>query len=442
MNTHLLSMSCLLSFFVIGCQNQSTTNAPSNNSGKKPLMLVKVQQPERRALRSTTKQPVTLHAYYEAEIYAKVSGYLPLETFKADIGLKVKKDDILGIIDVPEMKERMAKQEALIKQLQAEKKFAEASVEVSKADLKAASALHEKVKSDVTKSNAQMVADKRELDRVLDLIQQQAAAQRLEDEARYRYQSSKSAKESAEADVFLQKENIAISQAKLDKSKANVEITEQQVEVAKKALQEMKTMMDFATLKAPFAGTVVERHVEPGDLVRNSEATSGMQKPLFVIADLSKIRARVPVPERDTPYLRVGAKATVDLLALKGRPIPGTVSRIAGKLDDETRTMLVEIDLENPDRHYYPGMFGTATIELQDRPNCLVLPAPMVRYDDEGKSYVFIVDSSNKIQMTPVATGLDDGQTIEIVEGLTGNEQVVAPTARRLKVGQEVRIVK
>ena len=90
---------CLLS---LGCQGGSVSNSPQPKE-RLPL-LVKVRKPERRVLRSTTTQPVTLHAYYQAEIHAKVAGYLPRESFKAEIGQKVQEGEVLGIIDVPEIR--------------------------------------------------------------------------------------------------------------------------------------------------------------------------------------------------------------------------------------------------------------------------------------------------------------------------------------------------
>lgn len=426
----------------MGCQDDAAPNPQGNRDSGKKAQLVKVQKPERKVLRTQTRQPVTLHAYYQAEIHAKVSGYLPLENLKVDIGQEVEAGKVLGIIDVPELQQRVDRQEAFIKKLQAEQTHAQAAVAVAKAGLEAAKAQLETAKAEVNKTKARVDADKQELDRVADLVKQESVAQRLEDEANYRHEASLSAKKAAEANVSSHAEDVEVSRARIDIADAGVTIAERQVEVARKELAELKTLRDYATLKAPFKGTVIERNVEPGNLVQKPGATSGRPSSLFVIADLSRIRARVSVPERDTPWLKVGAKATLDLLALQGQLIEGNVSRISGAIEEETRTMLVEIDLPNPRRRLSPGMFGKATIELQERSNCLVLPAPMVRYDNAGNSYVLIVDQKNQIQSIPVVTGLDDGQTIEIIKGLSGEERVVEPTARRLKVGQNVQIAK
>ena len=87
-----------------------------------------------------------------------------------------------------------------------------------------------------------------------------------------------------------------------------------------------------------------------------------------------------------------------------------------------------------------PGMFGQATITLAPPGDTVTLPANAVRYDEQGNSYVYVVNASNEIEITEVQTGLDDGQYIEIAAGLTGNERIVGPLLRRLRVGQKVDV--
>ncbi|MFH1267418.1 MAG: efflux RND transporter periplasmic adaptor subunit, partial [Planctomycetota bacterium] len=160
--------------------------------------------------------------------------------------------------------------------------------------------------------------------------------------------------------------------------------------------------------------------------------------PLFVIAALDKVRVRVSVPERDAPWANVGDQATMTFPALPGESFSGKVARIAGSLDESTRTMTIEIDLENPQNRLLPGMFGESTIELEEQADSLVLPAGAVRYDEDGGSYVYVVDPTDQVRVVEVVTGLDDGHEIQITEGLSGNERVANAMIGRLKEGQKV----
>ncbi len=416
--------------------------SPPNRNSKAPtngLVQVIAQKPKRQSVRNTTTQPATVHPYHRAEIYARVAGYL--KELRADIGKVVKKGEVLGIIDIPELEKRKQKQLALIRKLEAVEAQAKADIKVAEANIKSAQANLSSAQAKIDATDAQLSADKKEYERIRDLVQSQSVATRLQDEAKKRFDSAKAAKVGAEAHLDSVKETITVAKARLEVAKANQKAAAAETDVARKDLQEMEAMMEFAKLKAPFAGTVVERHVEPGDLVRNTETTAGRQSPLFVVSELKRLRVRVPVPERDAALVQVGAKAAVKLNALGGRPIQAKVSRVAGMLEDDTRTMLVEVDLKNNGYSVLPGMFGQATIVLEKRPNCLVLPAQMVRYDKTGNSYVMVVDSKDKIQTLAVQTGLDDGEIIEITSGLQGDERIVLPTVRRLKSGQKVQVV-
>ena len=113
-----------------------------------------------------------------------------------------------------------------------------------------------------------------------------------------------------------------------------------------KELEEMDVLMAYATLKAPFAGVVTQRAVDPGDLVRNIQTASDAARPLFTIAQLRRVRVRVAVPEHEVPDVHVDAKVTIVLRALPNHSFDAKISRTPRALDESTRTMLVEIDLD------------------------------------------------------------------------------------------------
>jgi HlyD family secretion protein len=163
---------------------------------------------------------------------------------------------------------------------------------------------------------------------------------------------------------------------------------------------------------------------------------------LFTVSRLDKVRIRVPIPERDAPLVKEGKPAEFRAAEVfPGKVFTGKVSRLAGGLDGHTRTMLVEVDLDNPERALLPGMFGQVTLILEERSDRLVLPVRALRHDKAGQSYVLAVDAENKVCRIDVATGQDTGQRIEIPMGLTGQEQIITAQLAGLAPGQVVRCI-
>lgn len=435
-----VSLSGLLVALIAGCQEQNSVaqNHVAASAGN-DTVAVKVVSPQRITLCRKTTQPATIEAQHVAELHAKVAGYLT--ELKVDIGESVEADDVLAVIGLPEMVKAREKQEAIVRRLQADEKRAKASIALAAANVTAAEASRDQAKADIIMTDAQLTAGQAEFDRFEDLVSNKAVAGRLLDETRMKLQSSQAAKLAVQAAFESAKANVLVAQQELAVAEADWESAQTQTEVARKDVEETDAMMAYATLRAPFAGVVIERNVDPGDLVRNTQtASDSPRRPLFAIAQLDTVRACVMIPESETPWASEGDPMTLVMRAMPNREFEGKINRTAGSLDESTRTMLVEVDLPNPDRVLLPGMYGQATIMLEEKADCLVLPAGAVRYDAEGRSYVFVVGEDNTVSVVDVSTGLDDGHTIEITEGLSGNERVADAMRARLKPGQQVRV--
>ena len=426
---------CSAQFGASAVAEPSGANAQLHGSANADPATVKTISPQRIALRRTTTQPAIVQAYYQAELYAKASGYL--ETLNVDIGQQVDVGIVLCKIAVPEMDKAREKQEATIRRLQAEEKRAGAEVAVAEAAIESSKALLEQARAGVASTEANLRADRSEYDRFTELVESKAVAERLGDEALRRFSSSQARKAAAEAAVVSANANVGVAGAKLEAARADVAAAQAKTEVAQKALEEFDALLAYATLRSPLKGVVTQRHADPGDLIHNAP-TSG--KPLFVIAEIDKVRVQVPIPERDAHWVDVGDPVTLTFPALPGESFAGTVSRTSGGLDEDTQTLGVEVDLENSDHQLLPGYFGEATVLLEEHADAVVLPAGAVRHDEVGRSFVYVVDSANRVQVVDVATGIDDGQTIEITDGLDGSERIVDAMIGRLKQDQEVRV--
>ena len=427
-----------LAVLCCGCQSEPGAQTVADQVQGEELVRVKVVRPQKTTLQQKTTQPATLHAYHQAELFAKVSGYL--KELKVDIGSSVEKDDVLGTIKVPELEKAHERQEATILHLTEEEKRSQAGIDLAKANVQAAVASRDQAKADINKTDAQLTADRAEFVRVEELVSTKSIAGRLLDEARKKLESSQAAKTSAEAASNSAEANVSVANSQQAVAAAELDASKAATDVARKQLEEMDVLMAYATLKSPFKGVVIERNVDPGDLVRNIQTASDYRsRPLFVIAQLDKIRVRIAVPENEAPWAEVGDTVTLQLRAMPGRKIPGRINRTAGALDESTRTMLIEVDLPNTEGALLPGMYGEATIILEEKADALMLSAAAVRYNATGGSFVYVVDSGGTIRKFDVTTGLDDGKEIEITSGLNENARVVDSMIGTLEPGQKVQ---
>lgn len=385
--------------------------------------VVKTTSPKQTSLRKTTSQPATARAYYMSELHAKVAGYAGEP--KVDIGDVVKAGQELLLIEVPEMEKAYGRAEAESMRLSADIKRAEAAEQVAAARVQQASA-------DIEKSEAQVAADQSEFDRVEGLVKTGVVSGKLKDEAENRLRAAKAQLSSA-------KQNLNVARANANAAAAETTASQAAATVAVKSLEEMKVMMDYASIKAPFAGVVTHRNICPGDLVRNS-ATVTAAKPLFMISKTDVLRVSVAVPERDAIWVDPGDVAEIKFFALPGKVFKGVVARTAGALDTQTRSLAVEIDLPNKDGTLLPGMYGTVVITMQEK-TALVVPADTVRFDLSGDKPVVYVVRNGSVSVAPVTLGSDDGHQIEILSGITASDRIVTGMLGRLSEGQSVTVL-
>jgi len=432
-----------LLLLLCGCQQHATpigaAHAANPEAANGPLR-VQVVLPEVTTLNRITTQPVTVVPYHQANIDAKVSGYLT--ELNVDIGDVVEADDVLAVLDVPEMLDELTQQQAVIARLHAEEKQATAAVTLAEANVKAAQAALAQAKSEIQQANADLKAQQAEFRRIEELVGRRSVEARMEDEARQRLESAQAAKASAQASVTSSQASIAVAEAQLEAAKAEVDRAKAETAVAERQMEKMQTLMNYASLRAPFDGVVTARTVDLGDLVSNSQTSNGHRLALFTISQLDRVRVQVAIPEDDSPWATVGDVATVRLSALRGQAIEGTISRITKSLDASTRTMLAEIDIDNPEARLLPGMYGEATIVLDEQAEALVLPASAVRFDAEGKPHVYTVNESGTATVVDVTTGVDDGHQIEITSGLSAEATVIDGMLDRLADGQKVQVDK
>jgi len=308
---------------------------------------VQVAKPTRKDLVYTITLSGNIAPLYQTTLYAKVSGYL--KWIGPDKGDRVKKDQVVAIIDAPEIEEQY----------------------------------------------------------------QQAAAD---------YKIKKI--------TFNRLKNVWTTSPDVI-AKQDVDVAEAAYEGARNLMQQRAAFRDYTKVRAPYDGTITARFADPGALIQIATSSATTAIPLFTIMELDTVRVYTNVPQDDSPWVTPGkTQATVTVSELPGRSFNGTITRSTLALDPSTRSLLVEIDLPNPDHLLRPGTFAEVVIGLREVPNALVVPPQAINSTTKGKS-VFTVEDG-KAKAVPVHTGITDGRWIEITDGLKGEEDVVVVGKRQL----------
>jgi len=204
--------------------------------------------------------------------------------------------------------------------------------------------------------------------------------------------------------------------------------------IARAMLQRCEALAGFARIIAPFEGIITRRSVDPGTFVEADKTI------IAHLADFQKVRVELDVPQTDAVFLKSGIKAAIHLDELPDRSFPGTLSRMADTFDTMTKTMPVEVDVDNADRALRPGMFASVKLALETRADVLLLPAEALIMEKK-KAFVF-VHREGKAMRTAVKTGYDDGLNIEILEGITAVDEIISGGKQTLSDGQTITISK
>tara|TARA_R100001132_G_scaffold9706_1_gene9159 strand:- start:9351 stop:10730 length:1380 start_codon:yes stop_codon:yes gene_type:complete len=427
-----LSISALsMSAALTGCSVETDVTHLKKSSQPVPVEMISMTQEQ---IARTTTQPATVLPFYQTEIRAKVSGYV--KEVKADIGDYVKQDTILAVIDVPELQKQRQIIEARISQNESEEKRAEAGIQLSQANVQSAEARLLQAKSELNRTKALVAAAEAEFDRTSDLVQRRSLESRVLDEVRKKRDSELANQQTVSSAINSASADVVVARAKQKSAEADLQVAKSQTSIARHQLEELDVLLNYATIKAPFSGMITGRTVNPGDLVREGNEV-GKGEPLFEIDQIEKVRVEIPVPEIEAAFISRG-----DVVKLSFPSFPAeeelkvAVTRFTGKLDPHTRTMLVEAEVPNPSRKLIPGMFGQATISLGSPAAANMLPARAIRFEG-GKAFVYAV-TDDVVSVVPVTTGMDNGNSIEILSGLQPGQKVVDAHLKRFKTGEKV----
>jgi len=211
------------------------------------------------------------------------------------------------------------------------------------------------------------------------------------------------------------------------------------LDIAKANLERTETLLNYAKIKAPFAGIITKRNVDPGAFIPAATSGSAAQNVAIVtLTDLNRVRVQVAVPELESSLIAVGQPVTLAVDGLPGRSFQGSITRFSYSLDDATKTMLAEIELQNPKLELRPGMYALAKIGIERKEDALLLPTDALLLEKAGPS-VFVI-TENKAKKTVVKTGFNDGTNAEVLSGIKPEQPVILIGKKTLADSQPIQV--
>ena len=227
-----------------------------------------------------------------------------------------------------------------------------------------------------------------------------------------------------EADV--QTSGYKESQANLAAADANVRRLEQ--------------LEGFKRVYAPFTGVLTQRNVDPGALI-NAGSTGGGSagRELFDMARVDPLRVFTSVPQAYAPYIKDGNTASITLQEFPGEKFQAKIARTAEAIDPNTRTLLTEVDVPNKDERLLPGSFGEVHFHVGSNVDKVTVPVNAMLFRAQG-AQIAVVGPDNKVQLRSITIGKDYGTTLEILQGVTVNDQVIINPPDSLEQGQKVNV--
>jgi RND family efflux transporter MFP subunit len=377
-----LLLTAALMVIAVGCSQTPSERGGSSTVAAAPNTPTTVATVPvvSKKLETTISLPAQLTPYEQVDIYPKVTGFV--QTVTVDRGSRVHRGQLLVRLTAPE--------------LVSERYQAEAAVGAAQSQLATAQA---KLASD-NGTYLHMVA------------------------------ASKTPGVLAENDVVVAGQAVSAD-------KGVVEAADQNIAAARDALRSVSQTESYLTITAPFEGVVTTRNLHPGALIGPASGASGAQ-PILQIVDEKRLRLVVPIPEAQIGEMKVGQLVSFTVPADPGQTFNAPIKRISGKIDENSRTMPVELDVVNRNGRLSPGSFTTVSWPLERSHPTLFVPASAVTSDQQ---HTFVIRvRNNKAEWVTVQSGQSvDGQ-IEVFGDLVPGDEVVKIGSDSIHSGDSVRV--
>jgi RND family efflux transporter MFP subunit len=345
------------------------------------------------AMKNEIVLPGNVQAFTDSPIYARSSGYL--KQWNVDIGGHVKAGQVLATIEAPEVDQQVSQAKATLQQTRDSLNQALANQQQGKANEELARVTAQRWQTLVTKG---------------------AVSRQENDQYQAQYQAQVANLNALEQAIAAARSNIVAAEANLGR------------------LQEMQ---GYEIVKAPFDGIVTARNIDVGALI--NAGNGGVSQELFHMASTAKLRVYVSVPQADSRAAAPGIGAYLTLSEFPGRKFHGELVRTSGAIDQATRTLLTEVDVDNASGELRPGAYAEVHLMIPEGSRSLILPVSTLMFRSEGLRVGVVRDG--KAELVPVVLGKDYGNEVEIVSGLNENDLVIANPPDSLASGAAVQVV-
>ena len=378
----LLSVSAVALVMAVAVEGiwyrQSQENAVAAWTDAAAIPTVDVVHPSKGPLEQKVVLPGEIHAWYEAPTYARVNGYL--KNWYFDFGAQVKKGQVLADIDTPEIDAQLA---------------------AAKAKLKAA----------------------------------QATVKARDAEAQFAKTTYERWRDSPRGVVSVQEQEA--KQAEYENNTARLDVAKAAMAVAEADVDRLESLEDFKQVIAPFDGVVTARETDIGALI--NAGSDGTARELFSVADIHKVRVYVKVPQRLTANVHRGLTAELRLPQYPGKVFTAKATTTSRSVNTSSRTLLVELEADNPDGLLQPGTYVEAQLNLPSDPNTLLIPSSAILFRQHGLEAA-VVDDDDKVTLKRISLGRNRGSQVEVTDGLTPSDRVVDSPPDSLGSDDIVRI--
>jgi RND family efflux transporter MFP subunit len=391
----------------------SSCNRNGKAEGRSPeavsLPTVAVAKASTQDLSKNVVLTAEFKPFQEIDVMAKVSGYV--KEIRVDAGDRVAQNQLLAILEIPEMADDLARAKAAVDRSSAEVTRAEDEIKRAESTHEIAHLSYERL-AEVSRKRPGLVAQQ-------------------------------------EIDDAHSKDLGA--EAQLAAAKSNRTAALQQVDVNKAELAKVNTMHDYTRVTAPFAGVITKRFADTGSMIQAGTASQTQAMPLVRLSQNSLLRLILPAPESVVPTIHVGQQVDVRVPSLN-RTFPGKVSRFAGQLQMTTRTMDTQVDVPNSNLVLIPGMYAEVTLSLSKRNNALAVPLSAVygAGSDEPSpaeqssssaatsGLVMVVNPEQRVEVRKVTLGIETADLVEVRSGLKEGDLVIIGNRASLQPGQQV----
>jgi len=374
----LILILCTTLSFCASCGTNSGSSTSAQGTAS-PTPTVEVAKVTSKKLSIATRLPGELQAYEAVAVFPKVTAYV--DSISVDRGSRVKAGQLMARLVAPEVAAQRAEAQSKLQAAEAQRAEAEAK-----------------------------------------LASNQSTYERL--------------KSASATPGVVAGNDLEIAQKGAEADRARLQALRESAEAAKSALKSVIEIEGYLQVRAPLDGIVTERNVHPGSLVGPATSSSGAGMPMLRVEKTARLRLVVPVPEKYATGINVGSKVEFSVPAFPSQKFAGTIARVAHSVDVKTRTMPVELDVNNSDGRLSSGMFPEVLWLVRRTEPTLFVPTSAVARTTEA-TFVVRIRNGNS-EWVNVSTGEVDGKLTEVFGDVHEGDEVAVRGTDELRPGTRV----